>query len=218
MSSQAGQKLSACFPGLKERAIRAMRTRRCVLPALVVVFAGRFQPFHSGHHGVYTSLCARFGPDAVYLASAERRAESGRPAPFSFEERHRQITGLFDVPSDRVVRVKSPYGPTEILSGHDPEQTSFVAVVGARDEGRLTSRYWRPFTEDGPREPYPRCGYILTAPPAADDLSATEIRAVLGDPALPRHNKEARFRAWYPRWDEALFEQMVERLQRAREA
>ena len=48
---------------------------------------------------------------------------------------------------------------------------------------------------------------VDVAPPAADDLSATEIRAVLGDPALPRHNKESRFRAWYPRWDEALFEQ-----------
>ena len=213
MSSQPGQNLSASLPGLKNRRHRDTGSGRCDLSALVVVFAGRFQPFHRGHHGVYTALCARFGQDAVYLASSDRvGVAGGRPAPFTFDEKKRLITGLFGVPPARVVRVKSPYGPTEILSAYDPEQTAYIAVVGARDEGRLTSRYWRPYEPHAPLEPYPRCGYILTAPPAAADLSATEIRAALGDPGTTPSEKQSYFRATYPLWDEILFELMVARL------
>lgn len=183
------------------------------MSALVVVFPGRFQPFHRGHHGVYLALCQRFGADAVYLASSDRTGDAGgRPAPFSFAEKQKLIVKLFDVEPSRIVQVKSPYGPREILSHYDPATTAFVAVTGARDDGRLKSRYWRPYAPDVPLEPYPGRGYILTAPPAADDLSASTIRGVLGDPGLSRDAKIAAFNTWYPRWDEALFDELVARL------
>lgn len=183
------------------------------MPAVVVVFAGRFQPFHAGHFGVYSALVERFGADAVYLASSDRAAgTTGRPAPLPFSDKKRLITGLFDVPADRVVQIKSPYAPREILAAYDPEQTAFVAVIGARDEGRLKSRYWEPFVEGAPLLPYPTRGYILTMPPRAADLSASQIRAALGDPSRPLEAREAAFRALYPRWDAEIFHLLIDRL------
>ena len=32
----------------------------------VVVYAGRFQPFHKGHYGTYQHLVKKFGKDNVY--------------------------------------------------------------------------------------------------------------------------------------------------------
>lgn len=178
-----------------------------------VVLAGRFQPFHRGHHAAYRWLVDRFGAERVWLASSGRTEEGGgRPAPFGFEEKRRLITTLFAVPAERVVRIRSPYAPKEVLAALDPDSTSYVAAVGARDADRLKSRYWAPFPPDGPWEPYPRRGYVLVVPALEDDLSATAIRALLGDPALPLAEKEAAFRGWYPRWDADLFQLLVTRL------
>ena len=69
-----------------------------------------------------------------------------------------------------------------------------------------------PFREGEPLDPYPRRGYILTMPPAEGDLSASEIRAVLGDGQRSLEEREAAFRAWYPRWDRDLFHLLIERL------
>jgi len=179
---------------------------------LAVVYPGRFQPFHRGHFETWRQLVARFGPERVWIASAERaEGRPGRPAPLSFEERRRIAVTLFGLPEARFVRVRSPYAPAEILSGLDPEDTALVAAVGARDPGRLKSRYWAPFPPEGPWEPYPGRGYVLETPLQADDLSASAIRALLGSPR-PRAEKEAALHAWYPRVDAELFELLLTRL------
>lgn len=179
---------------------------------LAVVYPGRFQPFHRGHFETWRHLVGRFGEDRVWIASAERaEGRPGRPAPLSFEERRRIAVALFDVPEARFVRVKSPYAPAEILSGLDAQDTALVAAVGARDAGRLKSRYWAPFSPEGPWEPYPGRGYALETPLQAGDLSASAIRELLASD-LPRAEKEAALLAWYPRFDPELFALLLARL------
>ncbi len=180
-----------------------------------VVLSGRFQPFHAGHHAAFRALQARFGAENVWIASSDRPSSTpGRPSPLRFEEKRAIICGLFEVPSERVVLVRSPYAPAEVLSGLDPARTAYVAALGARDEGRLRSRYWAPLPEDPgtPLEPYPTRGYFLVLPPQEGDLSASAVRAALGSPDRSLEEKERAFRELYPRYDEALFRLLVERL------
>lgn len=182
------------------------------VPDLAVVFAGRFQPFHRGHFAAWRWLCARFGEQAVWLASSDRTGVGdgyNRPAPFSFAEKHQIATRLFSVPEDRLVCIKSPYRPVEILGALPPERTAFVAAVGARDADRLRSRYWVDDPGQGPRRSYRDQGYRLILPAFADDLSASAIRAAFSDPSA---DPEAAFRALYPLFDPEIFALFVSRL------
>ena len=49
----------------------------------VVVFGGRFQPFHAGHYKTYKHLCSVFGAKNVYIASSNVQ-ETGK-SPLSFK-------------------------------------------------------------------------------------------------------------------------------------
>ena len=41
-------------------------------PQLVVLYPGRFQPFHLGHREVFQSLQRDFGRDHVYIATSNK--------------------------------------------------------------------------------------------------------------------------------------------------
>ena len=42
------------------------------------------------------------------------------------------MTTMFPIPSNRVVQVKNPYAPTEVLKKFDKDTTGFVTVVGQK--------------------------------------------------------------------------------------
>ena len=44
---------------------------------------------------------------------------------------------MFGIPKSKIVQVKNPYKPNEILSKFDEETTAFVTVVGEKDKNRL---------------------------------------------------------------------------------
>jgi len=48
----------------------------------VVVYSGRFQPFHSGHYISYLKLARKFGKDNVYIGTSNDT--SGPKSPFNF--------------------------------------------------------------------------------------------------------------------------------------
>lgn len=182
---------------------------------LAVVYAGRFQPFHAGHYAAWTSLCQRFGPETCWLATSDRTGKAtawDRAAPFGFEEKRRIITGLFPVPPERVVRVRSPYAPAEVLAPLGPD-VALVAALGARDADRLSSRYWRTYAPDAPLLPAPEAGYVLVLPEQAGGLSGTALRAALGDVGRPRPEREALFRDHYPVWNEEIATLILDRLE-----
>jgi len=88
----------------------------------VAIFAGRFQPFHAGHYSVYEALVKKFGKDNVYIASSD--VTDPVRSPFGFDEKHKIITTMFDVPEDHVVQVANPYAPTEVLEKLPPNTQS----------------------------------------------------------------------------------------------
>jgi cytidyltransferase-like protein len=104
-------------------------------PQLLVVYPGRFQPFHKGHHAVFEWLSGKFGRNNVIIATSNK-VEPPR-SPFSFAEKayFMQLTG---VPADRIVQATSPYNISNVLSGgqvtvQDPNNTVVVFAISEKD-------------------------------------------------------------------------------------
>ena len=54
-------------------------------PQLLVIYPGRFQPFHKGHYAVYEFLTGKFGRNNVYIATSNKT--DGAKSPFTFSEK-----------------------------------------------------------------------------------------------------------------------------------
>ena len=51
----------------------------------IVIYGGRFQPFHRGHYDAYQRLVSKFGEANVYIASSNDT--SSDKSPFTFKEK-----------------------------------------------------------------------------------------------------------------------------------
>ena len=140
---------------------------------IIVIYPGRFQPFHKGHASVYNALKLQFPQADVFIATSDK--VSPPDSPFTFDERIRMIVAA-GVPGDAVVKTANPYLAKEILSKYDPANTIAVFAVGAKDmEGpaprfafgltkKGTPTYYQPFTDIKNAQGIDKHGYIITAP------------------------------------------------------
>jgi hypothetical protein len=101
-------------------------------PQLVVLYPGRFQPFHLGHGEVFQSLQSKFGRDNVYIATSNKVELPKSPFNFSDKTVFMNAAGI---PSDRIIEVTNPYKLPE--PQFNPANTIFIAAVGAPDRDRL---------------------------------------------------------------------------------
>jgi len=101
-------------------------------PQLVVLYPGRFQPFHLGHGEVFRSLQSKFGRDSVYIATSNK-VELPK-SPFNFSDKS-TLMHAAGIPSDRILEVVSPYKLPE--PQFNPANSIFIVAVGAPDRERL---------------------------------------------------------------------------------
>lgn len=101
-------------------------------PELVVLYPGRFQPFHLGHGEVFRSLQGQFGRDNVYIATSNKVEQP--KSPFNFSDKT-VLMNAAGIPSDRIIEVTNPYKLPE--PQFNPANTIFIAAVGAPDRDRL---------------------------------------------------------------------------------
>jgi len=174
---------------------------------LVVVYSGRFQPFHAGHYVSYLKLCQKFGKDNVYIATSN--VTSGPKSPFNFNEKKEIATKMFNVPSDKFIEVKNPYAPKEILQHFDGKTTAYIAAVGEKDESRLTGKYFKPYkgkTGYG----YDEIGYTYAVPAESNPISGTDVRNWLG--SGDDESKKKRFLKAYPKFNADIFKMITNKL------
>lgn len=96
---------------------------------VVGFFPGRFQPFHKGHKQVFDDLREMCGESTYILTSDDT---SSYKSPLTFEDKHTVMTQMCDIPSDRILKVKSPYSvPTDLSL--DEYSTVVVFAVSAKD-------------------------------------------------------------------------------------
>jgi hypothetical protein len=170
----------------------------------VVTYVGRFHPFHSGHNAVYQHLVKKFGKDNVYIGTSDK-VELPK-SPFRFKEKVQIMNTMFGIPKNRIVQVKNPYAPKEILGKFDENTTAFVTVVGEKDAGRLgmgKGRYFQPYKGDTSL-PMKDNGYVYIVPPQGRGISGTEVRKGMSEPDEQKRIKF--FKSVYPKFNQTIFD------------
>ena len=170
------------------------------LKNFVVVYSGRFQPFHRGHYATYQGLVKKFGKDKVYIGTSNKT--DNQKSPFNFKEKKTIMTKMFGIPSNKIVEVKNPYAPTEILKDFDETTTGFITVVGEKDEQRLGGKYFEKYKgkiEVG----YKDKGYVYASPAQSNAVSGTDVRNWLSKGS--DDEKRENFLKAYPKFDEKIY-------------
>jgi hypothetical protein len=139
----------------------------------VVIYVGRFQPFHKGHNATYQHLVKKFGKDNVFIGTSNKTDKL--KSPFKFNEKVKIMTTMFGISSSKIHQVKNPYQPTEILKKFDENSTAFITVVGEKDKSRLGGKYFTPYKGE-PTEGYRDRGYVYAAPSQSNAISGTDVR------------------------------------------
>jgi len=118
----------------------------------IVIYSGRFHPFHKGHKASYDYLTKQFGKDNVYIATSNSMAPL--TSPFSFEEK-KSMAEKLGVPADKVVMVKNPYQAKEITSKiNNPEDAVLVYALSEKDIDRF--KFTKKDGTPGYIQPYPK--------------------------------------------------------------
>lgn len=111
----------------------------------IVIYPGRFHPFHRGHLASYEYLTKRYGDNSVYIATSDVQAPI--TSPFSYEDKLKMITRL-GIPASHVVKVKNPYQAKEITDSLTQEEKNTTALIFAVSEKDMV-----PASEQNPEGP-----------------------------------------------------------------
>ena len=111
-------------------------------PQIVVIYPGRFQPFHKGHAMVFSRLIAKFGRNNVFVATSDKRNEKNDDSfderyPFTFAEKA-YFMQLAGVPDDRIVQASNPFQVKSVMASDripvsNPENTIIIFAVSEKD-------------------------------------------------------------------------------------
>jgi hypothetical protein len=173
----------------------------------VVVYSGRFQPFHKGHYATYQHLVKKFGKNNVFIGTSDKT--DNQKSPFNFKEKKTIMTKMFGIPSNKIVQVKNPYAPMEILKNYDEITTALITVVGEKDEQRLGGKYFTPYKGDF-EAGYKDKGYVYASPAQPNPISGTDVRKWLGSGESEERKK--LFNKVYPKFDEKIFDLITKKL------
>jgi hypothetical protein len=158
----------------------------------VVIYPGRFHPFHRGHKASYDYLVRRYGADNVFVVSSDK--QDSDKSPFSFEDKMDMMTKL-GIPPGRIAKVKNPYQAQEITKEiDDRENTVLIFAVSEKDMSGPDARfnfkpkadgsagYIQPIPDSGKLQPMTKHAYVAVTPTVnfqvrgADANSASQIR------------------------------------------
>jgi cytidyltransferase-like protein len=185
---------------------------------LVVVFGGRFQPFHRGHFEAYKWLCKKFGEENVWIATSNKtnfNPKHGDISPFTFKEKKEIMVAMYDLNPRRIVQCKNPaFRPQEIFDLYKGYPIIYVTAVGQKDEERYkTGTFYKPLPlpfvlkdADALATLDDDVGYYVEAPMIIRDISGTDIREALK--SARGDEREKLFRKFFGKYDsiiDALF-------------
>ena len=175
-----------------------------IIKKTIVVYSGRFQPFHKGHYAAYQKLVSKFGANNVYIGTSDK--SDGGKSPFNFKEKVVIMGKMFGIAPSKIVRVSNPYAPKEILSKFDGKTTAYIAAVGDKDASRLAGKYFKPYngkTGYG----YDEIGYTYIIPSESNPISGTDVRKWLSS-----DDAEKLFLKAYPKFDKEIFKMITNKL------
>jgi hypothetical protein len=198
--------------GLTKFLVETILGEATEMDKVVVVYSGRFQPFHKGHYATYDHLVKKFGRDSVYIGTSD--VTDNKKSPFGFKEKKAIMMKMFGISSNKIVQIKNPYAPQEILNKFDSDTTGFITVVGEKDSSRLSGKYFTPY-KGKVEEPYLDKGYVYAAPAQPNAISGTDVRYWLS--AGNEEERKKNFTKAYPKFDEQIFKMITLKLKKLKE-
>ncbi len=198
--------------GLAKFLVETILGEAAEMDKVVVVYSGRFQPFHKGHYATYDHLVKKFGKDNVYIGTSD--VTDNKKSPFGFKEKKAIMMKMFGISSNKIVQIKNPYAPQEILNKYDSDTTGFITVVGEKDSSRLSGKYFTPY-KGKVEEPYLNKGYVYAAPAQPNAISGTDVRYWLS--AGNEEERKKNFTKAYPKFDDQIFKMITLKLKKLKE-
>ena len=198
--------------GLAKFLVETILDEAAGIDKVVVVYSGRFQPFHKGHYATYDNLVRKFGKDSVYIGTSN--VTDSKKSPFNFKEKKAIMMQMFGIPSSKIINVKNPYRPEEILNKYDSDKTGLIVVVGEKDQDRLSGKYFTPYkgkVEQG----YLDKGYVYASPSQPNPISGTDVRYWLS--AGSEEERKKNFTKAYPKFDSQIFKLITLKLKSLKE-
>ena len=191
---------------------------------LVVVYGGRFEPFHKGHYQCYQSLVKKYGKANVWIATSNKtnfNSKSGEISPFNFKEKKEIITTLYDIDPRRIIQCKNPaFKPEEIFKLYDSYRPIYVAAVGRKDQERYVGNFFHPLPEDLDLPDQraellaldEHAGYYVEVAMKAQGISGTLVREDLLAAADDDKQRKKLFEQYFGKYDPIIDALMVARL------
>jgi hypothetical protein len=198
--------------GLTKFLVETILDEAAGIDKVVVVYSGRFQPFHKGHYATYDNLVRKFGKDSVYIGTSN--ITDSKKSPFNFKEKKAIMMQMFGIPSSKIINLKNPYRPEEILNNYDSDTTGLIVVVGEKDQNRLSGKYFTPYkgkVEQG----YLDKGYVYASPAQPNPISGTDVRYWLS--AGSEEERKKNFTKAYPKFDNQIFKLITLKLKGLKE-
>ena len=158
---------------------------------IIAIYPGRYQPMGRHHVEVYQKLLNDPKFDDVFIATSNKAPDAN--SPFDFSEKQ-AIAKAHGIDPAKVIMTKNPYYAREVTDNYDPETTSVVYLVGAKDM-RENPRFAR--TEGTTKEGFD--WKIEVAPhveidiPDFGEMSGTTIRKVLKNADVETFKKIMKF-------------------------
>jgi hypothetical protein len=119
---------------------------------------------------------------------------------------------MFGVPSSKIVEVKNPYRPVEILNKYDETATAFITVVGEKDASRLGGNYFKKWKNGIELEPYLASGYVYVSPAQSNPISGTDVRNNLGKNVDDNTKMDFFSKRAYPKFDKKIYTLITKKL------
>ena len=167
----------------------------------VVVYSGRFQPFHKGHYATYMNLVKHFGSSNVYIGTSNKT--DNIKSPFKFNEKKTIMMKMFGISSNKIIQIKNPYAPSEIIGKFPEDTTALISVVGEKDRYRLKGKYFEPYHPDKVQQGYKEKGYVYVAPAQSNAISGTDVRDWLAKGSETQ--RKSGFKKAYGKFDPKIF-------------
>lgn len=188
---------------------------------LVVVYGGRFQPFHRGHYHVYLWLCKKYGKENVWIATSNKTnfsSKEGDISPFTFAEKQEIITTLYGIEPRRIVECVNPtFKPTEVFSQYKGYECVYLAAVGKKDIERYSdSKFFLPAPEDVDPDSMmsikEKRGYFVAVPMKADGISGTKVREEIKQAKDDSDKHEELFKEYFGKYDPVIADLIIAKL------
>lgn len=191
---------------------------------LVVVYGGRFQPFHKGHYQCYKWLVKKYGKANVWIATSNKtnfNSKTGEVSPLNFKEKKYVMTTLYDIDPRRIVECKNPaFKPAEIFKLYEHYRPIYLAAVGRKDEERYVGNFFHPLPDDLSLPDQSAellsmdegAGYYTEVPMRAEGMSGTLVRQDLLAAADDDKERKKLFEHYFGKYDKGVDSLLISRL------